>query len=40
MAKEPLAEGWDQQKDKFINLAPDFVIEIRSKNDIGIRVEF
>ena len=26
-------EGWDQEEDKFINLAPDFVIEIRSKSD-------
>ena len=33
MAKGRLPEGWDQEEDKFINLAPDFVIEIRSKND-------
>ncbi|MBN3945407.1 MAG: Uma2 family endonuclease [Nostoc sp. NMS7] len=33
VAKGRLPEGWDQQEDKFINLAPDFVIEIRSKND-------
>ncbi|KAB8333351.1 Uma2 family endonuclease [Scytonema tolypothrichoides VB-61278] len=33
VAKERLSEGWDEQEDKFINLAPDFVIEIRSKND-------
>ncbi len=33
MGKGRLPEGWDQQEDKFINLAPDFVIEIRSKND-------
>ncbi len=28
-----MPEGWDEEEDKFINLAPDFVIEIRSKND-------
>ncbi|NJM71214.1 MAG: Uma2 family endonuclease [Scytonema sp. RU_4_4] len=33
VAKERLSEDWDEQEDKFINLAPDFVIEIRSKND-------
>jgi Uma2 family endonuclease len=33
VAKGRLPEGWDDQEDKFINLAPDFVIEIRSKND-------
>ncbi|MEH2371656.1 Uma2 family endonuclease [Nostoc sp.] len=33
VAKGRLPEGWDQQEDKFINLAPDFIIEIRSKND-------
>ncbi|WP_414583915.1 Uma2 family endonuclease [Scytonema sp. PCC 10023] len=33
VAKGRLPEGWDEQEDKFINLAPDFVIEIRSKND-------
>ncbi|WP_375509924.1 Uma2 family endonuclease [uncultured Nostoc sp.] len=33
VGKGRLPEGWDQQEDKFINLAPDFVIEIRSKND-------
>lgn len=33
VAKGRLPENWDQQEDKFINLAPDFVIEIRSKND-------
>ncbi|MEH2192616.1 MAG: Uma2 family endonuclease [Nostoc sp.] len=33
IAKGRLPEDWDQQDDKFINLAPDFVIEIRSKND-------
>ncbi|MEH1835476.1 MAG: Uma2 family endonuclease [Nostoc sp.] len=33
VAKGRLPEGWDQQENKFINLAPDFVIEIPSKND-------
>lgn len=33
IAKGRLPEGWDEEEDKFINLAPDFVIEIRSKND-------
>ena len=33
VAKGRLPEGWDKEEDKFINLAPDFVIEIRSKND-------
>ncbi|MBG1258492.1 Uma2 family endonuclease [Nostoc commune] len=33
VAKGRLPKGWDQEEDKFINLAPDFVIEIRSKND-------
>jgi Uma2 family endonuclease len=33
VAKGRLPEGWDQEEDKFINLAPDFVIEIRSKSD-------
>ncbi|MEH2197383.1 Uma2 family endonuclease [Nostoc sp.] len=33
VAKGRLPEGWDQQEDKFINLPPDFVIEIPSKND-------
>ncbi len=32
VAKGRLPDGWDEE-DKFINLAPDFVIEIRSKND-------
>ncbi|MCC5610199.1 Uma2 family endonuclease [Nostoc sp. CHAB 5834] len=32
VAKGRLPEGWDEEEDKFINLAPDFVIEIRSKN--------
>jgi len=33
VAKERLPEGWDEEEDNFINLAPDFVIEIRSKTD-------
>jgi Uma2 family endonuclease len=33
VAKGRLPENWNQQEDAFINLAPDFVIEIRSKND-------
>ncbi|QFS46442.1 Uma2 family endonuclease [Nostoc sphaeroides] len=33
VAKGRLPECWDEEEDKFINLAPDFVIEIRSKND-------
>ncbi|MCC5635217.1 Uma2 family endonuclease [Nostoc sp. CHAB 5844] len=33
VAKGRLPENWDLQEDAFINLAPDFVIEIRSKND-------
>ena len=33
VAKGRLPENWDEEEDKFINLAPDFVIEIRSKND-------
>ncbi|MBC1237134.1 Uma2 family endonuclease [Nostoc sp. 2RC] len=33
VAKGRLPKGWDEQENKFINLAPDFVIEIRSKND-------
>ncbi|MEH2417973.1 Uma2 family endonuclease [Nostoc sp.] len=33
VAKGRLPEGWDEEEDKFINLAPDFLIEIRSKND-------
>ena len=32
VAKRRLPDAWDEE-DKFINLAPDFVIEIRSKND-------
>ena len=33
ISKERLPEGWDEGEDGFINLAPDFVIEIRSKTD-------
>ncbi|MBH8575037.1 Uma2 family endonuclease [Nostocaceae cyanobacterium CENA369] len=33
VAKGRLPADWDKQEDKFINSAPDFVIEIRSKND-------
>lgn len=33
VAKKRLPLGWDQGEDDFINLAPDFVIEIRSKTD-------
>lgn len=33
VAKERLPEGWDQGEDEFLALAPDFVIEIRSKTD-------
>ncbi len=33
VAKGRLPEGWDKGEDQFLNLAPDFVIEIRSKTD-------
>lgn len=33
VAKGRLPEGWDEREDEFLNLAPDFVIEIRSKTD-------
>ena len=33
VAKGRLPEGWDEGEDQFLNLAPDFVIEIRSKTD-------
>lgn len=33
IAKGRLADNWDEEEDKFIPLAPDFVIEIRSKSD-------
>ena len=33
VAKGRLPKDWDQREDQFLDLAPDFVIEIRSKND-------
>ena len=33
VAKRRLPEGWDKGEDTFLNLAPDFVIEICSKTD-------
>lgn len=33
VAKERLSLGWDEGEDEFLKLAPDFVIEIRSKSD-------
>jgi Uma2 family endonuclease len=33
VAKGRLPDDWDSTEDKFLDLAPDFVIEIRSKND-------
>lgn len=33
VSRERLPEGWDEGEDEFLNLAPDFVIEIRSKTD-------
>ncbi|MEL4896983.1 Uma2 family endonuclease [Crocosphaera sp. Alani8] len=33
VAKDRLPLGWDEGEDEFFNLAPDFVIEIRSKSD-------
>lgn len=33
VAKHRLPPGWKQAEDQFLNLAPDFVIEIRSKSD-------
>jgi Uma2 family endonuclease len=33
VAKGRLPQDWDQGEDKFVDLAPDFVIEIRSKSD-------
>ncbi|MBO0351187.1 Uma2 family endonuclease [Phormidium pseudopriestleyi FRX01] len=33
VAKGRLPQGWDQGTDEFLNLPPDFVIEIRSKTD-------
>lgn len=33
VSRDRLPENWDQQEDGFLALAPDFVIEIRSKTD-------
>ena len=33
VAKDRLPLGWDEGEDEFLNLAPDFVVEIRSKTD-------
>ncbi|MEP0878527.1 Uma2 family endonuclease [Funiculus sociatus GB2-M2] len=33
VARGRLAQNWDEREDGFLNLAPDFVIEIRSKTD-------
>lgn len=33
VARGNLSVDWDKGEDKFLNLAPDFVIEIRSKTD-------
>ena len=33
VAKDNLPVNWDAKEDSFLNLAPDFVIEIRSKTD-------
>lgn len=33
VSKERLPEDWQTREDQFLDLAPDFVIEIRSKND-------
>jgi Uma2 family endonuclease len=33
VAKGRLPAGWDETEDEFLDLAPDFVIEIRSKSD-------
>lgn len=33
VAKGRLPVDWDQREDEYVPLAPDFVIEIRSKND-------
>ncbi|VXD18974.1 conserved hypothetical protein [Planktothrix serta PCC 8927] len=33
VAQERLPQGWDEGEDEFLNLVPDFVIEIRSKTD-------
>lgn len=33
VAKERLPKGWDEGEDELLDLAPDFVIEIRAKTD-------
>jgi Uma2 family endonuclease len=33
VAKGRLAPDWDQGEDEFVNLAPDFAVEIRSRTD-------
>ena len=33
VAKDRLPQGWDQGEDRFLDLAPDLAIEIRSKTD-------
>jgi Uma2 family endonuclease len=33
IAKDRLPQGWDQGDDEYINIVPDFAIEIRSKSD-------
>ncbi len=33
IAKDRLANDWDQGEDEFVTVLPDFVIEIRSKSD-------
>jgi Uma2 family endonuclease len=33
VAKGRLAPDWDKGQDEFVNLAPDFVVEIRSRTD-------
>ncbi|MDH6059498.1 Uma2 family endonuclease [Chrysosporum bergii ANA360D] len=39
VAKGRLSGNWDQQEDAFINLAPDFVIEIRSQYDSLVKLK-
>lgn len=33
VATNCLPQGWKEKEDQFLNLAPDFIIEIRSKSD-------
>ena len=33
VSRSRLPQGWDEGEDQFLSLAPDFVIEIRSKSD-------